>query len=74
MSIPQQYKDSRMASISQSQLFGCSASFSIARLPRIEFGAGTLSKLPVIAAQFGKRLLIVVDNSSFMQSEAWMGS
>lgn len=73
MQIPQQYKDSRMASISHSQLFSDSTPFSIARLPRIEFGAGILSKLPAIAAQYGKRLLIVTGKSSFMNSEAGQG-
>ena len=38
--------------------------FSIARLPRIEFGAGSIRKLPVIAAQYGKRLLIVTGAAS----------
>ncbi len=42
--------------------------FSIGRLPRIEFGAGSLDKLPAIAAGFGKRLLIVSGAKSFLQS------
>ena len=41
------------------------APFSIARLPRIEFGAGALRKLPDIAAGFGKRLLLVTGARSF---------
>lgn len=44
--------------------------FAIARLPRIEFGAGALRKLPAIAAQYGKRLLIITGASSFTASEA----
>ena len=44
--------------------------FSIARLPRIEFGAGTLSKLPAIAARYGQRLLLVTGQRSFVASEA----
>ncbi len=44
--------------------------FSIARLPRIEFGAGSIRKLPVIAAQYGKRLLIVTGAASFTSSVA----
>ncbi|MCF8176984.1 MAG: iron-containing alcohol dehydrogenase [Sulfuritalea sp.] len=43
-------------------------SFSIARLPRIEFGSGTLSKLPDIAAAYGKRLLLVTGERSFVSS------
>lgn len=44
--------------------------FSISRLPRIEFGAGVLDKLPAIAAQYGKRLLIVTGARSFTASPA----
>jgi len=42
--------------------------FSVGRLPRIEFGAGTLGKLPDIAAQYGQRLLVVVGAHSFLES------
>ncbi len=45
-------------------------SFSIARLPRIEFGCGALARLPTIAAGYGKRLLLVTGKKSFMESEA----
>jgi alcohol dehydrogenase len=44
--------------------------FSIARLPRIEFGAGVLRKLPDIAAGFGKQLLLVTGQRSFVESDA----
>lgn len=44
--------------------------FSIARLPRIEFGAGVLHKLPDIAAGYGKRLLLVTGARSFAESPA----
>ncbi len=44
--------------------------FSIARLPRIEFGAGSLRKLPLIAAHYGRRLLIVTGSASFTGSAA----
>ncbi|WGZ95958.1 MAG: iron-containing alcohol dehydrogenase [Candidatus Thiothrix putei] len=44
--------------------------FSIARLPRIEFGAGAIRKLPSIAAQYGKRLLIITGANSFTNSAA----
>jgi alcohol dehydrogenase class IV len=42
--------------------------FSIARLPRIEFGSGTLQKLPDIAADYGQRLLLVTGAKSFLES------
>lgn len=42
--------------------------FSISRLPRIEFGAGRFGKLPAIAAQFGRRFLIVAGSRSFLES------
>ena len=41
------------------------APFAIGRLPRIEFGSGSLDKLPGIAAQFGQRLLLVLGARSF---------
>lgn len=44
------------------------APFSIARLPRIEFGSSRLNKLPDIAASFGQRLLIVTGAKSFLES------
>lgn len=42
--------------------------FSIARLPRIEFGAGAIAKLPSLAAPYGKRVLLVTGARSFDQS------
>ncbi|HRH81760.1 MAG TPA: iron-containing alcohol dehydrogenase [Thiobacillaceae bacterium] len=47
------------------------APFSIARLPRIEFGAGALDRLPEIAGRYGKRLLLVTGGSSFLSGPAW---
>lgn len=47
--------------------------FAIARLPRIEFGAGSIRKLPAIAGQYGKRLLIVTGAASFSGSAAGEG-
>lgn len=44
--------------------------FAIARLPRIEFGAGSREKIPDIAAQYGHRLLLVTGAKSFVDSEA----
>ncbi len=44
------------------------SNFSIARLPRIEFGSGSLAGLPQIAAGYGKRLLLVSGTRSFLDS------
>jgi alcohol dehydrogenase len=44
--------------------------FSIARLPRVEFGSGSHRTLPAIAARFGRRLLLVTGSKSFVQSQA----
>lgn len=44
------------------------APFSMARLPRIEFGSGSLRKLPDIAASCGPRLLVVTGARSFLAS------
>jgi alcohol dehydrogenase len=46
-------------------------SFSIARLPRIEFGPGSIGKLPALAACYGKRLLLVTGARSLKASKAW---
>ncbi len=48
--------------------------FSIARLPRIEFGSGVFRKLPAIAASYGKRFLLVTGARSFLESPhaAWL--
>ena len=45
--------------------------FSIARLPRIEFGCGAFSRTAELTAQFGRRALIVTGASSFPASERW---
>ncbi|WP_297323759.1 iron-containing alcohol dehydrogenase [Nitrosomonas sp.] len=45
--------------------------FSIARLPRIEFGAGTLKKLPDIIAGYGSRVLLVTGVRSFTNTDNW---
>jgi alcohol dehydrogenase len=42
--------------------------FSFARLPRIEFGAGTVGKLPELAARYGTPLLLVTGAQSFLAS------
>ena len=45
--------------------------FSVARLPRIEFGAGTFNKTAHIAASLGHRALIVTGARSFPDSPHW---
>jgi alcohol dehydrogenase len=45
--------------------------FSIARLPRIEFGSGTFSRTAELTGQFGRRALIVTGARSFPASERW---
>ncbi|QQS54876.1 MAG: iron-containing alcohol dehydrogenase [Candidatus Competibacteraceae bacterium] len=45
--------------------------FSIARLPRIEFGAGFIGKLPTLLAQYGNRVLLVTGQRSFLESSHW---
>lgn len=49
-------------------MFPC---FSIARLPRIEFGRGTLDKLPNLLAPYGKKLLVVTGGRSFTATPQW---
>jgi alcohol dehydrogenase len=46
--------------------------FSIARLPRIEFGSGSIGRLPAILSQYGQRLLIVTGVHSFLASPHWL--
>ena len=45
--------------------------FSIARIPRIEFGPGSINKLPQLAARYGNTLLLVTGARSLQQSGAW---
>jgi alcohol dehydrogenase len=45
--------------------------FSLARLPRVEFGAGSLARLPAILGQYGKSVLLVTGSRSFLASPAW---
>jgi len=42
--------------------------FSIARLPRIEFGSGSLAKVPELCTQYGKQVLLVTGSRSFEAS------
>jgi alcohol dehydrogenase len=42
--------------------------FSIGRLPRIEFGAGAVARLPQLVAGYGRRVLLVTGAQSFDRS------
>ncbi|TNF34944.1 MAG: iron-containing alcohol dehydrogenase, partial [Gammaproteobacteria bacterium] len=42
--------------------------FSIARLPRIEFGNGVFNKIVPVCAQYGHKVLLVTGASSFSNS------
>lgn len=46
--------------------------FSIAKLPQLEFGSGSLRKLPALCAPYGKHILLITGRASFIESE--MGS
>lgn len=46
-------------------------SFSIARLPRIEFGRGCFDKTVDLLATYGKQVLIVTGASSFQSTQYW---
>ena len=45
-------------------------SFSIARIPRIVFGAGVRAQLPALARRFGERVLLVTGARAFLHSPA----
>jgi alcohol dehydrogenase len=45
--------------------------FSISLLPKIEFGAGSAAKLPLLAAGFGRRMLLVTGGKSLEASRHW---
>ncbi len=45
--------------------------FSVARLPRIEFGSGTFHRLPSLLAGFGKHVLIVTGGRSLRATPHW---
>jgi alcohol dehydrogenase class IV len=45
--------------------------FTIARLPRVEFGSGSISRLPVILRQYGTQVLVVTGARSFLNSTHW---
>ncbi len=45
--------------------------FSIARLPRIEFGAGSVARLPSLVSKYGRRALLVTGSRSLHLSSYW---
>jgi alcohol dehydrogenase len=45
--------------------------FSIARLPRIEFGAGAFARVPDILARYGNRVMLVTGSRSFPSTTQW---
>ncbi|MDO9188949.1 MAG: iron-containing alcohol dehydrogenase [Sulfurimicrobium sp.] len=45
--------------------------FSVACLPRIEFGVGSIKKLPALLARYGKRVLLVTGGASFCAMPQW---
>ena len=49
-----------------------SSQFSLARLPRIEFGRGTFKRIGEIASHYGQSALIVTGKRSFYHSKRWL--
>jgi alcohol dehydrogenase len=47
------------------------ASFAVARLPRLVVGPGRVAELPAVVAGFGRRALLVTGARSFRESAAW---
>ncbi len=45
--------------------------FSIARLPRIEFGAGVFARVPDILARYGRSVMLVTGSRSFPSTPQW---
>jgi alcohol dehydrogenase class IV len=45
--------------------------FSIARLPRIEFGTGVFGRVPDLVAAYGNRVLLVTGSRSFPSTPQW---
>lgn len=48
------------------------SAFSLSRLPRIEFGAGAVARLPGIARRHGTHALLVTGAGSFQHSPYWL--
>ena len=47
------------------------SAFTIGGLPKIVFGAGVSAQIPALAAEFGRRALLVTGSKSFLQSPHW---
>jgi len=47
------------------------APFSIARLPRIEFGSGSVGRIPALARSYGSRMLLVTGSGSIERAPQW---
>lgn len=45
--------------------------FSLARLPRIEFGSGSITKLPRILSSYGDKTLLITGATALCNSEIW---
>lgn len=45
--------------------------FSVSCLPRIVFGEGTLEQVPILAATFGQRVLVITGGRSLRESPYW---
>lgn len=45
--------------------------YSIARLPRIEYGCGKFNRIAKLATQYGKHILLVTGAVSFFKTEHW---
>lgn len=46
--------------------------FSVARLPRIEFGQGVFQELPALIKQYGSPVLFVTGSHTFVQTQKWL--
>ncbi len=46
-------------------------SFSIARIPRVEYGRGSFAKIPLIMKPYGTKVLLVTGNRSLQQQSQW---
>lgn len=46
-------------------------SFSVAKLPRVEFGRGSFAQIPFILKQYGSNVLLVTGSHSLQQQSQW---
>jgi alcohol dehydrogenase len=47
------------------------SAFSISRFPRINYGSGRINEVPTLAAQYGRKLLLVTGKQSFCATPRW---